>query len=211
MFTSEHFVSFLSYLYLEVPSLFVAVMSMVLRNLQSLTKPLIEALSILAEQPPSSWNAMSILPPIITLFAAYLTVYGFHRVARWGMHTAFFKRSLIFAVLGISIAYLGTDSSCRDDIAQVGFASSMASTMQCALRPEFWDLRSHSQKVGAVIGQFGWIQEQDTTRDTGDDVQEAISDIFGTVESVMVESWKAVNGRGVVNGRGAVNGRRGNR
>ncbi|KAH8107854.1 hypothetical protein BXZ70DRAFT_17215 [Cristinia sonorae] len=58
--------------------------------------------------PTSSWNAETILPPLITLLAAYLALISFYRTTGWMIRTAFafVKWGFILTILGAAAGYI---------------------------------------------------------------------------------------------------------
>ncbi|KAF7799474.1 hypothetical protein EIP86_010709 [Pleurotus ostreatoroseus] len=149
----------LRYLVFDFPERLLAIIDIVIRNLQTLSVPLVNVIAILTEKPLSSWSVMAILPPIITVGIVYLCLYGFHRAINWAMKKAFLRWSFILALSVISLAYIATDSSCRGDITDVGLMSSLGGVFDCLSQPEFWEPRLEG--AGAVVSQLHSREEGD--------------------------------------------------
>ncbi|KAF7796669.1 hypothetical protein EIP86_007852 [Pleurotus ostreatoroseus] len=139
-------------------------MNIVLNNLRVLSGPLINVFTILTEKPPSSWTAVTVLPPIITLVIAYIALHCIHRVVSWAMTKSFFKRLFMLVLLGVCFAYAVTDSSCKGDMSQIGLLSSLNGVLECLSQPAFWTsyweyvrrLARHLQQGLEENGHFEW-------------------------------------------------------
>lgn len=73
----------------------------------TLIESLIDLAVTLIKTSPSSWEADKILPPIITLLAAYLALLSFYRTTGWMIRTtfAFVKWGFILTTLGAAAGY----------------------------------------------------------------------------------------------------------
>ena len=74
----------------------------------TLTRSLLALIVTLITSPSSLWDAEKILPPLITLLAAYLALVSFYRTTGWMIRTAFafVKWGFILTTLGAAAGYI---------------------------------------------------------------------------------------------------------
>lgn len=113
----------LDYLSDHLPPSVLNVVETLLDYSWALTRSLIFLAYTLITTPYSSWNAEKILPPIITLFAAYLALVSFYRTTGWMIRSAFFfvKWGFILSALGAGAGYfLATGGGDGDGLGAFG-------------------------------------------------------------------------------------------
>ena len=79
-----------------------------LTHAYSLVSSLYTLARTLVANTPMAWDPQQILPPLITLLAAYLALYSFYRTAGWMIRTtlAFVKWGVILSTLGALAGYV---------------------------------------------------------------------------------------------------------
>lgn len=97
----------LEYLSAHLPSQLYDVAETLLTNSYSLCSSLLTLVRTLLSNSPLQLDAQQILPPLITLLAAYLALVSFYRTAGWMVRTAFafVKWGFILSTLGAAAGY----------------------------------------------------------------------------------------------------------
>lgn len=88
------------------PPLYSALLT-IFTHLWALITSLFTLVTLLISSTPSTWDAQTILPPLITLLMAYLALISFYRTTGWILRTGFWfaKWGSIFALLTAGAGY----------------------------------------------------------------------------------------------------------
>lgn len=167
----------------------------------------------------ATWDLQTILPPLITLFAAYLALLSFYRTAGWMLRLgfAFVKWGFILTTLGAAAGYILANGH-PDGRGVAMFGQGLVPSLAGMFLDMFNDgkqsanANSKSRSNGrkgtkgakgksrpkaweAWEKQYEWKYEQ-TTHVEGASVQQVIRDILGSASTYVQESgwWDAAKG-----------------
>ncbi|GLB44919.1 hypothetical protein LshimejAT787_1802560 [Lyophyllum shimeji] len=168
---------------------------------------------------PFEWNAQKILPPLITLFAAYLALLSFYRTTTWMLRTTVFfvKWGTIFGALIAGVALVmgnAHEHGLGNYDAMAGLGSIFLDLLRgkgrrAAARAWASGSRSHSRtsrtrgsekrkpKPWESFEQHReWKYDETQAEEDGADAQKVIRDILGGAGKLVKESgwWNAVKG-----------------
>jgi len=217
----------LDYLYDALPSTVYALVDTLVHHVWGFTCAVVTAAIAVFSSTPVYWDAEKILPPIITLLAAYLALVSFYRTTGWMIRTAFafVKWGFILTTLGAAAGYIlanGAHGAAGDGIAVFGGGvlpmiggfllgllngdnkktSSSRSRASSGRRP-----KSQTKSQSRPKAWESWDQHRDWQysananegRDAAAEVQKVVREVLGTAGKAVTESgwWEAA--KGVVN------------
>ncbi|KAJ3487676.1 hypothetical protein NLI96_g3370 [Meripilus lineatus] len=98
----------LDYLSDILPTPIYLIVDTLLVNWVALLSSLYTLTLTLISSSPTNWNSQTLIPPLITLLAAYFALLTFYRTATWFIRTtfAFIKWGIILSFLGMAVGYL---------------------------------------------------------------------------------------------------------
>ncbi|TEB37530.1 hypothetical protein FA13DRAFT_1726643 [Coprinellus micaceus] len=107
----------LEYLQGKLPPPFYSILITGLSYLLALCTAAARLIGSLASTHPQDWDAQTVLPPIITLLAAYLALLSLYRTATWALKLAiwFIKWGAIIGILAMGAGWLAAVSSMNKD------------------------------------------------------------------------------------------------
>ncbi|KAF8070311.1 hypothetical protein FPV67DRAFT_1486896 [Lyophyllum atratum] len=166
---------------------------------------------------PFEWDAQTLLPPLITLLAAYLALVSFYRTTTWMLRTSVFlvKWGTLFGTFVAALAWvMGNANANGNGVAAYGLMSTIRGIVldytqgkkrngrSSRSRSQAKPLRTRGEKRKPKPWEsFERHREWQYDESQGNtDAQNVISDILGTTGKYVKESgwWKAV--KGVVEG-----------
>lgn len=218
------FTPLLDYLSSILPPQLYAATAILLAQSYTLISSLLSLFGALFSSTPGTWDLQTILPPLITLFAAYLALLSFYRTAGWMLRLgfAFVKWGFILTTLGAGAGYILANGH-PDGRGVAMFGQGLVPSLAGMFLDMFNDgkqsantnansksnSRSGSRSSGkkgakgkprpkaweAWEKQYEWKYEQ-TTHVEGASVQQVIRDILGSASTYVQESgwWDAAKG-----------------
>ncbi|KAG6920107.1 hypothetical protein DXG01_010175 [Tephrocybe rancida] len=208
-----------SYLAETLPSPLYSAVIYALSHLLAVTYAFISVIRSFISRNPLEWDAQTILPPIMTLFAAYVALLSFYRTTTWMLRTSIFfvKWGTFFGILmagagwllgngrsvgryggivsGFGDFFLDVMNGQEQKTAGSGSSRSGSRTRSSRTResdkrePKPWDSYERHREYEA--------KRED---DSSTDAQKVIGDILGSASKIVKESgWWSVL-KGVVDG-----------
>ncbi|PSR73881.1 hypothetical protein PHLCEN_2v10301 [Hermanssonia centrifuga] len=118
----------LDYLSDNLPQPIFSVVTSILTHSFALISSVFAIVGMLITSAPSTWDAEKILPPIITLFAAYLALLSFYRTTGWMIRSMFamVKWGFILSALGGAAGYFIANANGGNG---VGFGGGLIPTL----------------------------------------------------------------------------------
>lgn len=180
-----------------------------LSHFLALSSALLNVLASLLSRSPSEWDAQTVLPPLITLFAAYLAFTSIYRTATWMIRTSFWfmKWGIILGTLVAGTSwYIGATQGQAGGLMNTGLVSYLGNLALDKIngqghnavggermgnsrplrkpvkRPKPWESFDHHR---------GWqYSEEQFEADEGSDVDILMKNLFDTAARVLGDgSW----------------------
>ena len=198
------------------PPVYSVIVSILFYAWALLTSASNAALTIITT-PPAQWDTARILPPLVTLFAAYFALVSLYRTANWAVRTVFWfvKWGIVLSALGALAGYIiaTADPDARaDGLAVFG---KLGTGVFASLGGMILGFLNGSSGEGGAKGQAGkqdkpkawdtwethrsWQYHEESSgegQDTGAQVQEVLGRVLGEAGKVVRESgwWEVAKG-----------------
>ncbi|KIM69725.1 hypothetical protein SCLCIDRAFT_1208237 [Scleroderma citrinum Foug A] len=194
------------------PPLYSFVLSFLTHTIALLTA-LVTLVQSLVASKPWEWDAQAIVPPLISLLAAYLALHSLYRTTGWAIRTVFWfvKWGTILAVVSAGMGwYIATQN------AGIALIPDLGGILLNVLNGDGWDTadarqsrsttsqsssrtnaKPRSKPWESFSKQHTWqYQEQHGDREEGIDARRIMSDIAAAANHLLVESqwWDAAKG-----------------
>ncbi|TCD65597.1 hypothetical protein EIP91_002444 [Steccherinum ochraceum] len=213
----------LDYLSDYLPPTAVDILETLITHLWNLTSSFATLVFTMASSPSTSWSAEKILPPIITLLAAYLALVSFYRTTGWMIRTAFafVKWGFILSTLGAFAGYIlanGAHEAAGNGLGAAGVlpmiggyvldwlngAKPSDASKKPRTRSGTTRTKAQSKSKSRPNAWDSWDRHQDWQytansqdgRDPAAEVQKVLGDMLGSAQKVVAESgwWEVAKG-----------------
>ncbi|KAG6332605.1 hypothetical protein ID866_6483 [Astraeus odoratus] len=207
----------LDYLSDQLPSPLYSFLLSFLSHTLALLSALLSLAQSLVASKPWEWDAQTIIPPLISVLAAYLALHSLYRTTSWMFRTAFWfaKWGTILAVVSAGMGWYmadqnagGGDGRGNSLISSLGGVltnildgyggptntrSSRSRTSKTTTRPKSWE---------SFDKHRAWQYQEQQVREGPTDAQRIVSDIAATASRLLVEGgwWDAAKNVLAVNG-----------
>ncbi|KAG6820515.1 hypothetical protein H0H93_015988 [Arthromyces matolae] len=207
-------VPILSYIHDVLPSPIYSFLINAVSHLLVLGSAAYDLVVSLLSRHPFDWDLQTVLPPLITLFAAYLALLSFYRTTTWMLRTTFFfvKWGTLIAIFIASIAWFtgngGTPSNYGGVVSTLGNAILAAMNGQTKKPARRWSHKQSSRPRASspkAWDSFQRHRDWNRAEPQGDaaalNAQNFINDIVGAADRLANQGgwWeliKAVGNKG---------------
>ena len=186
----------LAFLEERLPPPLYAVIINVLSHVLALSTTAFRLVGALISRPPEEWDLQSILPPIITLLAAYLALVSLYRTTTWMIRLVFWfiKWGSVIGILGLGAGWLaaavnmngGVDNGLLDILSSLINGRSSASMRQKGRAPSPRTQAPKERRYRAwdkFEGNRDW-QYQERTQQVNNEAQVIMQQIVSTANQM---------------------------